>query len=78
MSGLADRADEIAKEIISIAASSHFGELRSDMIERASMKAMLGDTSTPTVLKPALAAAVIYRLGIALVEFTDEIKAVSA
>lgn len=76
---LNDAADELAKDVVSIATSAHFGDLREDMITNTAMKALLGDTSMPAPLRLALAAGVITRLGITIELLSDEISgAVSA
>lgn len=71
MSILEDAADELAKDIVSIATSTHLEDLRDDMISNAYMKTFFGDVETPTVLRLALAAGVISRLGATIAALTD-------
>jgi hypothetical protein len=70
---LATAADDLAKDVVSIATSTHFGGLREDMIINATSKALLGDVTVPAPLRLVLAMAVINRLGIAVAALSDEL-----
>lgn len=71
---LASQADDITKDIVSIATSAHFGDLRDDMITNTAMKAFAGDLTVPAALRLVLAMAVIDRLGMTVSALSDEIS----
>ena len=70
----ASRADEITMNLVSICASTHFGDLRDDMVLDSAMKTFIGDLQTPTAIRLAVAVGVITRLSTTISALADEIS----